>query len=117
MALTYVDQYLHRRYAKPGKIECLAVHDKVVLDMLKKGKHSGSGKTFHEPVIVSNPQGLAANLPAAQLVSEGGHAGSAAVVGEWSLPYGDYAGEVLITDKDIAAGGDVPDGSYLQRAC
>lgn len=114
MALTYVDQYLHRRYAKPGKIECLAVHDKVVLDMLKKAKHSGSGKTFHEPVIVSNPQGLASNLPAAQQVSEGGHAGSACVVGEWSLPYGDYAGEVLITDKDIAAGGDVPDGAYLK---
>lgn len=114
MALTYVDQFLHRRYAKPGKIECLAVHDKVVLDMLKKGKHSGSGLNFNEPVIVSNPQGLSATLPGAQVVSEGGHAGSAAVVGEWRLPYGDYAGEVLITDKDIAAGGDVPDGSYLK---
>lgn len=114
MALTYIDQYLHRRYAKPDKIECLAVHDKVVLDMLKKGKHSGSGTNFNEPVIVSNPQGLGATLTAAQQVSEGGHAGSAAVVGEWRLPYGDYAGEVLITDKDIAAGGDVPDGSYLK---
>lgn len=114
MALTYVDQFLHRRYAKPGKIECLATHDRVVLDMLKKGKHSGSAKTFHEPVIVSNPQGLASTLVKAQAVSEGGHAGSASVVGEWSLPYGDYAGEVLITDKDIAAGGDVPDGSYLK---
>ncbi len=114
MALTYVDQYLHRRYAKPGKIECMATHDRVVLDMLKKGKHSGSGKTFHEPVIVSNPQGLGASLSAAQQVSEGGGTGSTAVVAEWSLPYGDYAGEVIITDKDIAAGGDVPDGAYLK---
>jgi hypothetical protein len=114
VALIYQDQYLHRRYAKPGKIECLATHDRIVLDMLKKGSHSGSGKTFHEPVIVSNPQGLGSTLTAAQQVSEGGHAGSGAVVGEWSLPYGDYAGEVIISDKDIAAGGDVPDGSYLK---
>ena len=114
MALIYTDQYLHRRYAKPGKIQCLATHDKLVLDMLKKGKHEGSGKTFHEPVHLSNAQGLGATLSAAQQTSEGGHAGSGAVVGEWSLPYGDYAGEVLISDKDIAAGGDVPDGSYLK---
>src|SRR3972149_4892781 len=50
----------------------------------------------------------------APLVAEGGHAGAPSVVGEWSLPYGDYAGSVQITDKDIDAGGDVPDGSYLK---
>jgi hypothetical protein len=114
MALVYTDQFLHRRYAKPGKIECLAVHDKPILDMLKKGKHSGSGKTFHEPVRLSNPQGLSAKFADMQDVSDGGHAGSASVVGEWSLPYGDYGGAVVISDKDIAAGGDVPDGSYLK---
>src|SRR3972149_1015688 len=114
MALVYTDQFLHRRYAQPGKIECLAVHDKVVLDMFAKGRHSGSGKTFHEPVRVSNPQGLSATRAGAQLVAEGGHAGATSVVGEWSLPYGDYAGSVQITDKDIDAGGDVPDGSYLK---
>lgn len=114
MSLIYQDQFLHRRYAKPGKIECMATHDRLVLDMLKKGSHSGSGKTFHEPLLISNPQGLGATLSAAQQVSEGGHAGSASVVAETTLPYGDYAGEVIISDKDIAAGGDVPDGSYLK---
>lgn len=114
MALVYTDQFLHRRYAKPGKIECLTVHDKPILDMLKKGKHSGSGKTFHEPVRISNPQGLGATRAGAQLVAEGGHAGATSVVGEWTLPYGDYTGSVVISDKDIDAGGDVPDGSYLK---
>jgi hypothetical protein len=114
MALIYQDQFLHRRYAKPGKIENLCTHDKLVLDMLKKGKHSGSGKTFHEPVIVSNPQGSGTTIAAAQDVSEGGHAGSEAVVAEWTLPYGDYFAVVEIKDKDIAAGGDVPDGAYLK---
>lgn len=114
MALNYTDQFLHRRYAKPGKIECLAVHDKPVLDMLKKGKHSGSGKTFHEPVRVSNPQGLSAKFADATDVSDGTHTGSQSTVAEWSLPYGDYFGFVNISDKDIAAGGDVPDGSYLK---
>lgn len=114
MSLIYRDQFLHRRYAKPGKIECLAVHDKVVLDMLKKGRHSGSGITFHEPVIVSNPQGLGATRAAAQLVASAGTAGSGSVVAEWNLPYGDYAGSVEITHKDISAGGDVPDGSYMK---
>jgi hypothetical protein len=113
MALIYTDQYLHRRYARPGKIECLAVHDKPILDMLKKGKHSGSGKTFHEPVRLSNPQGLSASRSSTQLVSAGTHAGAQSVVLEWSLPYGDYTGGVEITDKDIDAGGDVPTGSYL----
>lgn len=114
MSLIYRDQFLHRRYAKPGKIECLAVHDKVLLDMLKKGRHSGSGTSFHEPVIVSNPQGVGATRAAAQLVAEGGGEGSGSVVAEWTLPYGDYAGSVLISHKDIAAGGDVPDGSYMK---
>lgn len=114
MSLIYRDQFLHRRYAKPGKIECLAVHDKPLLDMLKKGRHSGSGTSFHEPVIVSNPQGVGATRAAAQLVAEGGGEGSGAVVAEWNLPYGDYAGSVLISHKDIAAGGDVPDGSYMK---
>lgn len=114
MSLIYRDQFLHRRYAKPGKIECLAVHDKVVLDMLKKGRHTGSGTTFHEPVIVSNPQGLGATRAAAQLAAESGAPGADAVVAEWNLPYGDYAGSVLIRHKDIAAGGDVPDGSYMK---
>lgn len=113
MALVYVDQYLHRRYARPGKIECMAVHDKTVLDMLKKGKHTGSGLTFHEPVRVSNPQGLAATRSATQLVSAGTHPGATSVVGEWNLPYGDYTGGVEISDKAIDAGGDVPTGSYL----
>ena len=114
MSLIYRDQFLHRRYAKPGKIECLATHDKVVLDMLKKGRHSGSGITFHEPVIVSNPQGVGATREAAQHTAEHGGAGSGSVVAEWTLPYGDYAGSVLITHKDISAGGDVPDGSYMK---
>jgi hypothetical protein len=113
VALVYTDQFLHRRYAKPGKIECLAVHDKPILDMLKKGKHSGSGKTFHEPVRISNPQGLSATRATTQVVSAGTHAGATSVVAEWNLPYGDYTGGVEITDKDIDAGGDVPDGSYL----
>lgn len=113
MALVYTDQFLHRRYARPGKIECLAVHDKPILDMLKKGKHSGSGKNFNEPVRVSNPQGLSASRAATQLVSAGTAPGSQSVVAEWTLPYGDYTGGVEITDKDIDAGGDVPDGSYL----
>jgi len=113
MALIYVDQYLHRRYARPGKIECMAVHDKPVLDMLKKGKHSGSGLTFHEPVRVSNPQGLSATRATTQETSGGTHAGATSVVAEWSLPYGDYTGGVEISDKAIDAGGDVPSGSYL----
>lgn len=113
MSLIYRDQYLHRRYARPGSIECLAVHDKPILDMLKKGKHSGSGLTFHEPVRVSNPQGLGATRTAAQLVSAGTHAGAQSVVAEWALPYGDYTGGVEISDKDIDAGGDVPTGAYL----
>lgn len=113
MALIYVDQYLHRRYARPGKIECMAVHDKTVLDMLKKGKHSGSGLTFHEPVRVSNPQGLSATRSTTQETSGGTHAGATSVVAEWSLPYGDYTGGVEISDKAIDAGGDVPSGSYL----
>lgn len=113
MALVYTDQFLHRRYARPGKIECLAVHDKPVLDMLKKGKHSGSGKTFHEPVRVSNPQGLSATRATTQETSGGTHAGATSVVAEWNLPYGTYTGGVEISDKDIDAGGDVPDGSYL----
>lgn len=113
MALIYVDQYLHRRYARPGKIECMAVHDKPVLDMLKKGKHSGSGLSFHEPVRVSNPQGLSATRSTTQETSGGTHAGATSVVAEWSLPYGDYTGGVEISDKAIDAGGDVPSGSYL----
>src|SRR3972149_11508072 len=104
MALVYTDQFLHRRYAKPGKIECLAVHDKVVLDMFAKGRHSGSGKTFHEPVRVSNPQGLSATRATTQETSGGTHAGATSVVAEWNLPYGDYTGGVEITDKDIDAG-------------
>lgn len=114
MALVYLDQYLHRRYAKPGKIENLASHDRVVLDMLNKGSHSGSGKSFHEPVILSNPQGLASNFTDMLDISDGGHEGSATVVGEWTALYGDYVGAVNITDKDVAAGGDVPDGAYLK---
>ncbi len=114
MSLIYRDQFLHRRYAKPGKIECLATHDRVLLDMLKKGRHSGSGTSFHEPVIVSNPQGLGADRASAQLGAESGAAGADSVVAEWNLPYGDYAGSVLIRHKDIAAGGDVPDGSYMK---
>lgn len=114
MALVYTDQYLHRRYARPGKIECLAVHDKVVLDMLKKGRHSGSGKNFNEPVRVSNPQGLSATRATTQVLSASTViTGATSVVAEWSLPYGDYTGGVEISDKDIDAGGDVPDGSYL----
>lgn len=113
MALIYTDQFLHRRYAKPGKIECLAVHDKPILDMLKKGKHSGSGKTFHEPVRLSNAQGLSSNRATTQVVSGATGPGAQSAVLEWNLPYGDYTGGVEITDKDIDAGGDVPDGSYL----
>lgn len=113
MSLVYTDQFIHRRYAKPGKIESLTVANKPVLDMLKKGKHSGSGKTFHEPVRVSNPQGLSASRSQAQAGSGGSHTGSQSVVGEWSLPYGTYTGGVEIDDKDIDAGGDVPNAAYL----
>lgn len=116
MALIYTDQFLHRRYAKPGKIENMATHDRLVLDMVKKvkGTGTGPGKTFHEPVIMSSGQGVGATVAASQLVAEGGGTGSTSVVAEWTLPYGDYFGEVLISDKDIAAGSDVPDGAYLK---
>src|SRR5690606_41688116 len=112
MALIYVYQYLHRRYARPGKIECMAVHDKPVLDMLKKGKHSGSGLTFHEPVRVSNPQGLSATRATTQETSGGTHAGGTGVVAEWSLPCGGDTGGGGDRGKAIGAGGGEPAASY-----
>lgn len=101
--LTTFDPFL-KRYYNPGQVTAIVNKDRPFLAKVKKTM--GSGNLWVTPVIFSNPQGLAADLPNAQLGANQTGGGGNLQGKQWQSTWGDYSGAVAIGDKVIAASRD-----------
>lgn len=110
--LTTFDAFLKENYTK-DEIEALTYKERPLFGMIEK-EDDHSGDLYVHPVIYANPQGLGATLAGAQAgATQAGNNLGALGGKKWTVSYGDYAGDVQITDKVIkASSNDI--GSFLR---
>jgi hypothetical protein len=111
--LTLLDAFLKERYTDPDEVENLVKADRPLWAELNRDENC-SGRTWNEPIIAGNPQGLGATRAKAQAGMNQAGAGGGGVLGyEWALKFGDYTASVPIDEKAIRAMKDDP-GAFFR---
>lgn len=98
--LEYLENYLFRRYRKPGKIEAMSKRDRPWLSMIGTRIMDG-GSDFRTPQLVAGGRAYArtrAQVQAIHRATEGNGA-----FATWANCPGDYSGGLQVSNRELAA--------------
>lgn len=111
--LSLLDAFMKERYTDPDEVENLVKADRPLWAEVNRDENC-SGRTWNEPIIAGNPQGMGATRANSQTAMNQAGAGGGAVLGyEWALKFGDYTAGITIDEKAIRASKDDP-GAFFR---
>jgi hypothetical protein len=99
MSLEYLDNYLFRRYRKPGKITAMSKREKPWLSMIKDRIIDG-GSDWNTPALLSGGRGYARTRAQVQAIHRTPLGNGA--FAQWRNSPGTYAGGYEISNREIA---------------